>query len=315
VPTVRFEPIATRLAELASSTTLFPADVLDRIGRGELEDGVDPRWTAEVKDFMLHYKSVVRGAYLLLGAPPFEALGRLHDELEETYQPGGPPRSPVYDSYSVQHILGEVPQGRARETPYTVLARLTSSDPTRARLQETAQALATSHLDLYRVERATPGAGELTPVRGGTAFSVHVTGPFLKPGDRILARVLAFGGRQFIADSPYLLEAPERDWLDYFERIIDESRHDESPPTVRDRPSQRITLTPKPPGRPRKKPKGDAARGTPHELVTLHLRHGKSDRYWLDYIVAGYAGERNGIVCLAGVPDRPESLPQGDHGR
>lgn len=312
--TVRFEPIATRLAELASSTTLFPADVLDRIRRGELEDGVDPQWTAEVKDFMLHYKSVVRSAFLLLGAPPFERLGRLHDELEETYQPGGPPRSPVYDSYSVQHVLGEVPQGLARETPYTVLAKLTSTDPTRARLHEAALALAASHLDLYRVERATTSTGELTPVRGGPTFAVHLTGPFLRDGDRILARVLAFGGRQFIADSPYLVEASERDWLDYFERITDEVCQDESPPTVRERPSQRITLPPKPSARRRKKQKLDEAPNTPHELGTLHLRHGKSDRYWLDYIVAAYAGERNGIVRLAGVPDRPESLPQGGHG-
>jgi hypothetical protein len=43
--------------------------------------------------------------------------------------------------------------------------------------------------------------------------------------------------------------------------------------------------------------------------VLRHLRHGASERYWLEYILAAYAGERNGIVRLAGVPDRPETLP------
>jgi hypothetical protein len=312
MPRLRFEPIATQLAKLASSPTLFPADTLDRIRRGEAAEGVDPRWSREMKDFMLHYKSVVRAGYLLLGARPFERLGRLHDELEETYQPGGPPDSPVYDSYSVQHVLGEIPQGLARETPYTVLARLSSSDPARARLHELAQSLALSHLDLYRVERASSMMGEVVPLRGGAPFSVHLTGPFLQEGDRVLARILAFGEQRFIADSPYLVEAPEGDWLAYFERIAQQPDHDEPPPTIRDRPTNSAALTPKQAARRRKKQTLEAAQNTPHARVTSHLRLGKSDRYWLDYIMAGYAGERRGIVRLAGVPDRPQSLPHRD---
>src|SRR3954465_9060393 len=151
---LRFEPIAAQIGKLASPAKLFPREVLERVQRGELESA-DRAWGPELRDFMSHYTAVVRAGYLLLGAPPFERLARLSDAQQKEYQPGGPPRSPVYDSYAMQHILAEVPLGLAGETPYGVLARLCSGDPARARLCELAQALAVSHLDLYRVSHAT----------------------------------------------------------------------------------------------------------------------------------------------------------------
>jgi hypothetical protein len=43
--------------------------------------------------------------------------------------------------------------------------------------------------------------------------------------------------------------------------------------------------------------------------VIRHLRYGASERFWLEYVMEGYAGGRRGIVRVAGVPDRPETLP------
>jgi hypothetical protein len=310
--TLRFEPIAMQLGKLASATLLFPADALERIRQGKVEGEPDPAWSAEVREFMGHYMAVVRAAHLLLGAPPFERLGRLHDELTREYQPGGPPKSPVYDSHMMQHVLGGVPQGLARETPYTVLARLSSGDPARARLQTLAEQMATSHLDLYRITQASGRVAELALARDGQALSVHATGPFLRDGDLVLARVVAFGEGRFIADSPYLLEASERDWLAYFERVADAhaAQRDRSPASGA-KPSGKAQLSSKQAARRRKEQQLKAAQNTPSEAVVRHLRHGRSERFWLDYIVEGYAGERRGIARLAGVPDRPETLPHG----
>jgi hypothetical protein len=308
--TLRFEPIAIALGKVLSPARLFPPEVLQRVRQGEPDGERDPAWAPELVEFMAHYTAVVRAAYMLLGAPPFQRLGRLHDEVQKEYQPGGPPMSPVYDSFAAQHILAGVPQGLAGETPYSVLARLSAGDPARARLHELAQALASSHLDLYRVLHGSGRRAELLPVRGGAVFSVHLTGPFLETEDRALVRVLAFGERKFVADSPYLLAAPEAEWLEYFERAGRRASPTERPLKRDERaPAGKPKLTQKQAAKRRKEQKLEAASGTAHDGIARHLRFGTHERYWLEYIMAGYAGERRGIVRLAGVPDRRESLP------
>jgi len=306
---LRFEPIASQLAKHLSPAVLFPREMLERIAQPELDESAD--WTPELRDFLGHYTEVTRAAHSLLGAPPFERLARLMDELDDRYGSGGPPMSPIYDSYSVQHVTAEVPLGLARETPYSVLARLTSGDGARARLCELAGALANSHQDLYRVLRASDVQAELLPLRGGQAFPVQLTGPFLRTGDLILGRVVVFGDSRFIADSPYLLEAAERDWLDYLDRVRQRSKVREAVPASSSPGSGSAKLTPKQLARRRKQQKLAVAQRAPDEVVVAHLKCGTDERYWPEFIMAGYAGERNGIVRLAGVPDRPESLPHG----
>jgi hypothetical protein len=310
--TLRFEPLATQLGQLASAALLFPEDVLEGIRLGQADPAAESAdWPAAVREFMLHHTAVIRAAKLLLGAPQLERLARLHDQLNEEYQPGGPPKSPVYHSYLVQHVLGELPQGLGRETPYSVVARLSSGDAARARLQEVAQSLASAHLDLYRVTRASPGSAELTPLRGGEAFTVLPTGPFLQVGDRILGRVVAFAGSKFMADSPYLLEASDADWLEHLARVAAAAIVErEASSAVGGQASGKPKLTVKQAARRRKEQKlKEATQHSPNEAVLRYLRHGVSERYWLEYILTAYAGERNGIVRLAGVPDRPETLP------
>ncbi|MEO8177841.1 MAG: hypothetical protein ABI895_03315 [Deltaproteobacteria bacterium] len=312
--TARFEPIAIEIARVLSVPKLLPADVLEQTRSAQLMAAPeDQPWPAELEELMLHYMALVHAAGKLLGAPPFERLARLYEQLEEEYQPSGPPKSPVYNSYSMQHILAEVPQGVARETPYSVLARLTRTDPARARLHRLAQTLADSHLDLYRVKQATASAAELVHVRSDASVSVLVTGPFLRDEDLALARVLRFEERAFIADSPYLLKASVQDWLEYVERVA--AAHAGS---AADRVAQARSLpagaklSAKQLAQRRKLRSQAASESGTDEALVRHLKHGASARFWFEYVVHGYAGERNGIVYLAGVPDRPETLPHGD---
>src|SRR5690606_10010250 len=112
----------------------------------------------------------------------------------------------------------------------------------------------------------------------GRTFPVELTGPFLRDRDLFLGRVIRFREeRHFIADSPYLLEASESEWLTYLERAA-------APTRTR----------------------------SAEEALQRHLRFGQDWRYWLEYICNGYAGERRGIVRLAGLPDRPSTLPHHD---
>jgi len=308
--TLRFEPIATQVGKHTSPALLFPADVLEAIGRNDILDQSDPAWTPVVLELMSHYAAVIEIAHLLLGSPPFDRLARLYDALKEEYAPDDGTRSPVYDSLLVQHVLGGVPQGVAGETPLGVLARLSRGDAARARLQEMAQSLSLSHLDLYRVTRITGLEGEVVPLRGGEPFALHVTGPFLREGDRVLGRVVEFEGRRFMADSPYLLEASEQEWLDYVERVAEAEAAAAASSASEAAGRTKPQLTSKQAARRRKELKAKAARNAPSERVVRHLRYGSSERFWLDYVMDGFAGARRGMVRLAGVPDRPETLPQ-----
>jgi hypothetical protein len=309
-PVMALAPIAAQLARSISLNELFP--------RGQIEDLLrqhraaapqgEARLPADVEPFFGHYAVVIRAAAALLGAPAFDRLARLHEDVQDEYMPGGPPQSPVYDSIAMQLVLGAVPQGTGSETPYSVLARLLQRDPSRARLQRMALSLAQARFELYRVRSAEGHDAEVEPVRGGAALRVRLTGPFLRTGDFGLMRVLPFDGGFFIADSPYLLKASEEDWLDHLARMV--ARQQTPAPTPS--PPKASKLSSKEQARRRQREKAKASRNTPEEIIERYFQFGSSERYWLDYIMDAYAGERNGIVFLAGVPDRPELLPHSD---
>jgi hypothetical protein len=304
---VTLAPMAAQLARSVSLDALFPGGAVEQILRDQSEHAQGPgdaELSENIKPFFGHYCVLVRAATALLAAPAFRSLARFHDEVEDEYMPGGPPQSPVYDSFAMQFVLGSVPQGIGNETPHSVLARLLLRDPSRARLQRMAQSLADARFELYRVKSATSSRAELEPVRGSGALRVWLTGPFLCAGDFGLMRVLPFDNELFIADSPYLLKASERDWLDHLDRIV--SQRTPSPATSS---AKSAKLSSKEQARRRQKDKAKAARNEPEEVIKRYLQFGLSDRYWFDYIMDAYAGERRGIVFLAGVPDRPELLP------
>ncbi len=307
---VRFEPIAMQISKLVLLEALLPVDVIERMRQGRpAQLPNEAPFAREVDEFMLHYKAAVKAAFQLLGAPQFERLSRLQAQIEKDFVPGGPPMSPVYDSYAAQHILAEIPQAPANETPYSVLARLTGVEPARERLHRLARTLADSHFDLYRVTHAENSSAQIEAVRSGQALSVRLTGPFLRAGDRMLARVLAFEGQYFIADSPYLLAASEQQWLDYLERSGAASAGTAS---AEKRAPARANLSSKQRARLRQRKKAAASSNAPDAAIARHLKFGRSERYWLNFIMDGYAGERNGIVRLAGIPDQPRSLPHHD---
>lgn len=304
-PPIRFEPIALKLAREVPLDEFIPLGAVDEMRQARLEESEDaPPLPEHTREFMAHYMLASRCGFMLLDAPELARLARLHELVQEEYMPGAPPMSPVYDSFAIQHVLAEVPVGVAGETPYSVLSRLLSRDAKRRRLYEVAHSLAESHFDLYRVRHADGLTAELEHARSGTTLEVHTTGPFLRTNDRALARVLKFEGRNYISDSPYLLEASIQDWLDYFERVTEELPS----PAPKAATAGKSKLSSK----QKAKLKAKQRAATPSAAIVRHLRFGPSERFWLDYVMDGYAGERRGIVRLAGVPDRPELLPHSE---
>jgi len=316
---ITFAPIALQLARSVSLDELIPHGSIEAMLREQAAAVNEPAVAAEVAPFFAHYLVVARAATRLLGTLPFAGLARFHDEVEEEYMPGGPPQSPVYDSFSMQFVLSSVPQGIANETPYSVLARMLLRDPSRARLQSMAQSLADSRFELCRVKSASDHAAEIEFVRGGGAATVQLTGPFLRSGDFGLMRLMRFDDSFFIADSPYLLQASEEDWLQHLARIVAEQQGPSKPPTpAKSSAVKSSKLSSKEQARRRQKDKARASRHEPEEIIKHYLKFGLSPRYWFDYVMDAYAGQRHGIVFVAGVPDRPELLPhateyEGEH--
>jgi hypothetical protein len=252
-------------------------------------------------EFLSHYMLICRAGWQLLSEPAFESLARQHERLENDFMSGGPPISPIYDSYSALHTLAEIPVGIGSETPLTVLTRLTSGSIEYRNVNVIASAVASSYLDLYRAVRAEGLVAELVHVRSGVELSVHLSGPFLRKEDLFLGRVFRYHDQHFAVDSPYLLMTSEAAWLEYFDRVTEPER------SVPHRPQERAKKA------GGKKRLEHASPNSEREARLIkHLHFGESFTYWPEFFVNAYAAERNGIVALAGIPDRPETQPQHD---
>lgn len=302
---IKPEPISAKIRGIVSLATLLPRDASEQM-RERLESNHqpgEPAMSEQVTEFLSYYMLVFGAGWSLLQMPPFESLTRQHERLEDEFMSGGPPTSPIYDSYSAIHTLAEIPVGIGSETPMTVLARLTASSIEHRSVHLLACQVASSHLDLYRAKDVNGVTAQIVHARSGAEIDVHLTGPFLRGKDLFLGRVFQFHtGEYFIADSPYRVMASEAAWLGYFARV--------APPDVDVKNRARAEPGKKHGGKERKD--HAAPRSNSEALLVRHLRYGESPRFWPEFILNAYAGDRNGIVALAGIPDRPETQPHHD---
>lgn len=288
----RFEPIALDLARRVSAVSLVPLQGLsDKLRAPELLKSDE-----HLQNFHECYGALLGAARQLLGAPQFSSLARFHDLIEEEYQPSGPPRSPVCSGDFAQLILGQVPQGLAGETPLSVVARLVEVAPSRAFLAPLAHSMALAHWQPLRVEQVAEQSVSLSSLQGQFSSAVFPAKSWLKPGDGILARVVQFGTRSYLADPPYLLGASAAEWQQYVERVRVESLRKSEGPVRRSNAGKKK----------KSKRKGREVR-LARDPVAEHFRFGESPRFWFDFIVGAFAGERNGLVRLQGIPDQPKT--------
>jgi len=305
VSVIKPEPISAKIRGSVSLAVLLPRDARERM-RERLElnrEPGEPPMSEQATEFLSHYMLVFHAGWSLLQTLPFESLTRQHERLEAEFMSGGPPTSSIYDSYSAIHTLAEIPVGIGSETPMTVLARLTASSLEHRKVHLLASQVASSHLDLYRAKDVHEVTAQIVHVRSGAEIAVHLAGLFLRRNDLFLGRVFQFHtGEYFIVDSPYRLMASEADWLGYFDRV--------AAPDGDVKNRARTETGKKHGGKERKNQASPRSNSEAH--LVRHLRHGESPRFWPEFITNAYAGHRNGIVALAGIPDRPETQPHHD---
>jgi hypothetical protein len=223
--------------------------------------------------------------------PGITNVGSMIDAVEQEYEPGGPPQSPVHDSLFTSWVLLDLPFGRKHETIASIaieLAALLRFDPeVRAAIDE----LAASRLGLYRLEKEKkPRAGESLLYRAREVITDRVISlQFVEayevhPPDLVLvraveldeSRALARGATHLGVITPYVLElTTDAEWLDYFERVASTGAH--------------------------------ASKASAYEAT---MRGAGDPRRWIEYVFVGYVGQREkNVVRVVGIPDKPHTLP------
>ena len=229
---------------------------------------------------------------LLEGVPKLGEIGQTIEEIEEEYGTGGPPISPVHDSFFMMWSMVDLTFGRQSETVASIVLALAPLVGLSEELRRSMACLAASRLGVYRVQGQGPalrGASALYRVREvvtGRELSLQFVEDYdIHPLDLLLLRPLelpeasakARGVSHLVVASPYVLQGhSDPEWVDYFEREAAELG---------------VRL--------------DTA-------VYERIMRGAGDpRRWLEYIFVGYAGTREkNIVLVDGIPDRPETLPE-----
>jgi hypothetical protein len=228
------------------------------------------------------------------------ALGKLTDAYaaaEEEYMPSGPPMSPLTNSYFTSWGAFDLAVGVKRESFAGIAIALCRQLYPQGPLLAVFETLQRSRMGVYRHDGADGRYVQLTELITGHAFKALSSSGY--PGQRgelWLTRVLPPrpelepGDYAVVFTTPYLLGevdasgryrlAREADWQAYFTRTL-----------------------------PRVK---SADTVVAYEQL---MKYGLTRHYWNEYIFLAYFNHRQDSIFLAGLPDRPDSLPHSPASR
>lgn len=205
-----------------------------------------------------------------------EIVGSAQDE----YMPGGPPMSPLTNSYFTTWAFFDVRFGRDRETIGTCLLDLAEVLEMDAFMVETLQRLQDSRMGIYEHRGWVGSQVPLRELVTGDEFECCVPSGYRgMEGELWYVRCCSpLGGLSdyhLAFTTPYVLTgAKKSDWIAYLRRSI-------------------LQVD------------GDNQRAVLDEF----LKYGHEPRTWSEYIFLGYHHHRSDAIFLAGLPDVKNSLP------
>ena len=226
--------------------------------------------------------------------PMVAKLTNAYADADDKYMPSGPPISPLTKSYFTSWGAFDLSVGVKQESFTTIaiaVGRRLGMVPELLRLFEI---LAQSRLGIYRHEGRDGPQVILTELITEQRCSALVPSGYQgRVGELWLARVLPPApmlpkASAVVFTTPYLLGqlddhghyalAQQPDWWAYFERAL---------PHLKSRESAYERL----------------------------MKRGLSRHYWNEYITEAYVNHREDAIYLAGLPDRPRSLPHSKAGQ
>lgn len=245
----------------------------------DVEDDDLSRLPPDQGTWMKAFQTLAALSNFLLGADALRPLAKRVNEAEDHYMPGGPPMSPVLDSFFMSWWLLDLGTGPQRETLCSIIASAGSVLGMPPGLTEMMRVLGNSRLGVYRVTETGPNRVSLQDLSNEHTIEALLPVDLKSRGSLWLTRLLpplTEASKDWVVwTTPYLLRDPnaDRDWLDYFERIAS----------------------------------GGANR---EERIASHFKTPPTATHWLDYVFDAYAGvSSEGAVILSGIPDRPHTLP------
>ncbi len=222
---------------------------------------------------------IIEGLIML---KPMDSFHRFYIKVEDLYQPGFPPISPITGSYFNFWTTFDVPFGDDNETMGTCIydiADMMRMDEVQKRALKN---FCDSRMGIYEVIEANGLIYKLREIITDIDYEVHINSGYVgKKGDLILMRILPpmMVDPLFLAiTTPYQLEGyTNQEWLDYFSR-------------------QNIR-------------KGEIG----YEMrFHDHLKFGKEKMYWSEFIFWSYLQHRTDVIYLTGIPDRVSTQPHHD---
>jgi hypothetical protein len=213
------------------------------------------------------------------------ALRKLADRVaaaDDEYMPGGPPQSPILDSFFTSWWMADLTVGPVRESMCSVLADVGPALGMPAEVCRYARLLGQSRMGVYRMTDLGDDRVELVELVTDSRVTARLPSDLHGRGElwltRLLPPIVEGDGDWVVWTTPYRLDGPKclAQWLAYCERVV-----------------------------------GTAVPADRTERIARHFKASDEPRRWSEFVMNGYAGVTDiGEIVLCGVPDRPKTLPQ-----
>lgn len=282
-------PIATKLARDLRRTVRKP--VVDLAVMRELQqmqrDVADAADTADRLPpnhaaWMRAFHVLGNVAQFALGASALRKLADRVGAADDEYMPGGPPQSPLLDSFFMSWWMADLTIGPVRESMCSVLADVGPALGMPAEICRYARLLGQSRMGVYRVIDLGDDRVELVELVTESRVTARLPPDLHGRGElwltRLLPPIVEGDGDWVVWTTPYRLEGPRcsAQWLAYCDRVV-----------------------------------GTAVPAERAERLARPFKASDEPRRWTEFVMNGYAGVTDiGEIVLCGVPDRPETLPQ-----
>ena len=270
--------------EAKKQSAPVPEEAFDSTELGEEDLEGTP---AEFRFWMDVFRHLAGMGFGLLGLRHMRTFAERIEDTEERYMPGGPPMSPLTDSFHSLWSVADLSAGLKKESLATVAIAVARTLGMPKEPLSAWQTIADSYAGIYRILKREGHVAFLEELITGEHRSATTADPIPgAPGDlwwvRLLPPALPEHSYWTTMGTPYVFAHSEADelWRGYLERQL-----------------ARL---------PEKK------RAIGYRRL---MKQGASPDAWFEFILDGYAGQRGPAVLLQGVPDLPETLPLSpEHG-
>lgn len=207
---------------------------------------------------------------------------KIAERAVEEYMPQGPPISPLTGSYFNMWLMFDARFGVSRETMGTCLLDLGKPLGIPGDMLEVISLMQASRMGIYEHCGFRGNHVILRDLADGVEYISYVGSRYNgQKGQLWFARI--FPPPQGIVDyhlvftTPYVLLADKQDWVEYLNRAILK---------VKVRGPRPIS-----------------------EMIHQLMKWGFNANYWNEFVFLSYSNYQTEAVFLAGIPDKPESLP------